>query len=198
MSMSFYPVQFQASAIAAHLISRLERRRASFEQLDENAQVQLTAEADGVLAQANAQFKEMADDEVYWAQTEAAVREVALGRYLKLAKEQNALENSGFGAWRRGDFVSRAAYAGLGLLAGLIIIRTPIPDWLEFLPVALFVFGPLIPDFQAARAKRKYTRALENVVKDLEQESIEQRTYAPVGEVASDDSISSLKIKEKA
>jgi hypothetical protein len=198
MCMSFYPTQFQPQELAAHLISALERRRASFEIIDESAEAQLNIEADNVFAQAKAQFKELADDEAYWARTEESVRQVALARYIILAKKQTELEKSGFGAWRGGDVISRVAYAGAGLLIGLIIIRTPIPDWLEFMPLGLFIFGPLIPDIQSWSGKRKYAQSLGQIVDDMKNESIAASTYAPIGDIGSMDSNSAMKSKEKA
>ncbi len=178
---SVYPSHFQLAELTAHLVALLERRRAAFEVWDEKAEASLLEGANEALDEAGKQFKELADDQTYWSRTTGALREVALPRYLRLAKEQHALEKRGYGAWRGGDFFSRAAYAAIGLVAGFIILRTAVPDWLEPLPLALFIGGPLLPDAQAWFAKRRYAKQLVGLVDDMKAEQVERRAYQPLG-----------------
>jgi hypothetical protein len=131
---SVYPSHFQLAELTAHLVALLERRRAAFDVWDEKAEASLLEGANEALDEAGKQFQELADDQPYWTRTTEALREVAVPRYLRLAKAQHALEKRGYDAWRGGDFISRAAYAGLGLVMGVIILRTAIPNWLEPLP----------------------------------------------------------------
>lgn len=178
---SVYPSHFQLAELTAHLVALLERRRAAFEVWDEKAEASLLEGANEALDEAGKQFKELADDQTYWSRTTGALREVALPRYLRLAKEQHALEKRGYGAWRGGDFLSRAAYAAIGLVAGFIILRTAVPDWLEPLPLALFIGGPLLPDAQAWFAKRRYAKQLVGLVDDMKAEQVDRRAYQPLG-----------------
>lgn len=178
---SAYPSQYQLHEVTAHVVALLERRRAAFEVWDEAGQAALTEAAKQALAEAGVRFREVADDEAFWARTTAAVLEVALPRYFKLAKEQHALEQRGYGAWRGGDFLSRAAYAGVGLVLGFVILRTPIPNWLEPIPLALFIGGPLIPDAQAWFAKRRYAKQLLSMLDDMKAEASARRAYQPLG-----------------
>ena len=175
-----YPARYQLPALTAHLVGLLERRRASLETWDEAAETSLTQEARGALADAGKQFAELADDPAYWQRTEKALLSIAVPRYLKLARAQHTLELRRYNVWRGGDFVSRAAYAGIGLLLGLIIWRTPIPNWLEPLPLALFLGGPLIPDLQEWWARRRYARALSHLVDEMGEEQTDSRTYLPL------------------
>jgi hypothetical protein len=176
-----YPSQYQLPDLTAHVVSLLERRRVAFALWNENTESELIAAANEALDEAGKQFKELADDQLYWSRTIQALLGVAVPRYLRLAKEQHALEKHGYGAWRAGDLISRVAYAAIGLVAGFIILRTAVPDWLEPLPIALFIGGPLIPDAQAWVAKRRYSKQLVRLVDDMKAEAIDRRAYQPYG-----------------
>ena len=178
---SVYPSQYQLPELTAHLVALLERRRAAFDVWDEKAEAALQEAAQEALVEAGKQFREFADDAPYWQRTTEVLLEVALPRYFRLAKEQHALEKRGYGAWRGGDFISRAAFAGIGLVVGFIILRTAVPDWLEPLPLAMFIGGPLIPDAQAFFAKRKYAKQLLALVEDMKAEATDRRAYQPLG-----------------
>ncbi len=178
---SVYPSQYQPSELTAHLVSLLERRRLAFDGFDETCEAALRAAAQEALDEAGKQFKELADDAAYWARTTEVVLEVALPRYLRLAKEQHALEKRGYGAWRGGDLLSRAAFAVAGLVIGFVVLRTALPDWLEPLPIALFIGGPFIPDAQAFFAKRRYAKQLLALVEDMKAEAADRRAYQPLG-----------------
>jgi hypothetical protein len=176
-----YPSQYQLSELTAHLVALLERRRAAFDTWDEKAEATLLEAAREALVEAGRQFKEVADDAAYWARTTDTLLELAVPRYLRLAKEQHALEKKGYGAWRGGDFLSRTAFAAIGLVTGFIILRTAVPDWLEPLPLAMFIGGPLLPDAQAWFAKRRYAKQLLALVEDMKAEATDRRAYEPLG-----------------
>ncbi|MBL8919213.1 MAG: hypothetical protein JNJ54_10160 [Myxococcaceae bacterium] len=178
---SVYPSQYQLPELTAHLVALLERRRAGVDAWDEKAEAMLLEAAKEALEEAGRQFKEVAADAPYWQRTTEALLEVAMPRYFRLAKEQHALEKKGYGAWRGGDFLSRVVYAGIGLVGGFIVLRTAIPDWLEPLPLALFIGGPLLPDLQAWFAKRRYAKQLLALVEDMKAEAVDRRTYQPLG-----------------
>jgi len=173
--------RYSLAELTAHLVALLERRRAAFEVWSQQIEDALTREAVTALEEARTGFAELADDPAYWARTSRTLIEVAVPRYLKLAKRQHELERSAYGAWRNGDLISRMAYAGMGLIAGIIIIRTPIPDFLEPLPILMFLGGPLLPDVQAWWAKRRYTRQLATLVDDMGQEQRDAREYQSLG-----------------
>lgn len=179
--MNVYPSQYQLPELTAHVVSLLERRRRAFDAWDEKTEAALKADAEEALAEAGKQFREVADDAAYWKRTCELVLSVALPRYFKLAREEHALEARKFDVWRGGDFIARAAFAATGLVLGLVILRTPIPNWLEPLPLALFIGGPLIPDLQTWWAKRRYGKQLLGLVEEMREEAADQRAYAPLG-----------------
>lgn len=175
-----YPERYQLPQLTAHLIAALERRRAAVTEWSPEVEKTLTLEARDVLIEAGRQFAELADDKAYWKRVEDAVNEVVLPRYFKLAKEEQASEKKKHGVWRGGDFISRAAYAAAGLLGALIIWRTPIPEYLEPVPLAFFIVGPMIPDLQLWWAKRSYKASLGELVEDMRAEAASKDLYRPM------------------
>ncbi len=173
--------RYSLAELTAHLVSLLERRRVAFSEWNAETEAALEDEAKAALTEAHAGFVELADDALYWERTHRTLLTVALPRYFALAKAQHAFEHSAYGAWREGDLVSRIAYAAIGLFTGIIVVRTAIPDWLEPLPVALFLLGPLLPDLQAWRGKRRYAKGLAALVDDMAQEQSDAREYQPLG-----------------
>jgi hypothetical protein len=126
------------------------------------------------------------------------VLEVALPRYFKLARDQHALERRGYDIWRGGDFIARAVFAVTGLVFGVVILKTAIPEYLEPIPLALFIGGPLIPDAQVWFAKRRYRKELAAVVEDMRLEAADTRVYQPLGlEEHSSDPVASHDPPEK-
>lgn len=179
--MNLYPSQYQLHELTAHLVALLERRRAAVASWDEATEAAFLAEARGALAEAGTQFREVADDPHYWRQVSEQALTVALPRYLKLAREQHALEARKYGVWRGGDLLSRAVYAVGGLLAGVLLLRTGLPRAFELVPAAFFLGGPLIPDLQTWLARRRYAKALAGLVEDMRNEALDRAAYQPLG-----------------
>jgi len=179
-----YPTRYQLQELTSHVVAALERRREGFAEWNAEVEAKLTLEAKSVLAEAGRQFAEVADDKPYWAQLERTVLTAALPRYFQLAKEQHQHEKNKYGLWRGGDVVSRAAYALIGLVAAAVVFRTALPDWLEPLPIAFFIGGPLLPDLQIWFAKRKYAGKLRTLVEDMRDEAEARAQYRPLTEGA--------------
>jgi hypothetical protein len=192
-----YPIQYQLHELSAHLMALLERRRMAFEVWDEAAEELLKSEMAAALKDVKAQFLEVADDAQYWKRTEHALHTVFFPRYLKLAKAEHAREMDGYGIWRNGDLWSRAMYAALGLLAALIVWRTPIPDSFEFFPFLLLIVGPLIPDMQLSSARRKYDRQRNQLAQDMKAEHVETNAYRPLGVDSGIDGASATSEKQR-
>ena len=196
-----YPDRYRLPAITRHVLELLERRRPALARWDDEARAHLEQEAKTALAAVKQQFAEIADDPVYWNQLERSFFEVALPRYFRLAQAQADLEAKKYELWRGGDFLSRLAYAGLGLALAVVLWRVPeLPKWLEPLPLLLFVFGPLIPDLQISAHRRRYRRALVDLVAEMSEEAVQQQAYpalsAPIDDLGSQ--ASSSRTKEKA
>jgi hypothetical protein len=179
--MNVYPAQYQLAELTAHVVSLLERRRLAFEEWTQALEATLTTEAGAALAEAGRQFHEVADDPAYWARVEGQLLTVALPRYLRAARDQHALERRRYDVWRGGDVLSRASYAIGGLLVGVLVLRTALPDWLEPIPLAFFIGGPLLPDLQVWLAKRRYARQLAALVDEMRLEALDRGAYTPLG-----------------
>ncbi len=174
-------MRYQLPELTAHLVALLERRRVAFDKWNESTEKALYDETVAALGDVKKSFFEMTDDASYWGRVEHTLLRVVLPRYLRLAGEEHVRELTGYGRWRNGDLVSRAVYAGVGFIAAIIVWRTSIPDWLEPLPLAFFVVGPLIPDMQVSSAKRKYDKSLKKLVDDMRAEELDGRQYQPLG-----------------
>ena len=177
-----YPSRYQLKELTAHLLGLLERRREAFPQWSPEVEAKLTETAREALAEAGRQFFEIADDRPYWSRIETAVLEVALPRYFVLARQQQALEARKYGVWRGGDFISRVAYGAAGALIALVVSRTVLPKFLELLPVALLVFGPLIPDLQLWAARRQWRKRLTGLIDEMGDEQLQRELYRPLAE----------------
>jgi hypothetical protein len=124
------------------------------------------------------------DDPPHWERAGAIVRDVLLPRYRRLAEEENAAAERDYGMWRGGDLVARATFALSGLVLGAIVVAVPwIPIYEKWLPWALFVLGPFVPDGYAWWYRRRYQKRLEALVADLAREGAALESYRPLSEV---------------
>lgn len=179
-----YPTRYQLPELTAHVVAALERRREGYAEWNADVEAKLTDEAKGALAEAGRQFAEVADDKPYWQRLEQIVLTAALPRYFKLASAEHQLEKARYGLWRGGDLVSRVAYAAAGLVVAAIVWRTAIPHWIEPLPLAFFLGGPMLPDLQVWFAKRRHAGKLRGLVDDMRDEAAASELYRPMTEGA--------------
>ena len=177
-----YPNRYRLGELTEHVLALLERRREGYAEWDAEAEAKLTQAATEALHEAGQQFAELADDKPYWNRIEQIVLTAVLPRYFQAARAEHELEKKKFNLWRGGDFISRVAYGGAGLAGALIVWRTGIPDFLEPLPLVLFVLGPLLPDFQVKSAKRRYAKKLRAVIESMYEEDSAREQYRPLME----------------
>ncbi|RMG20159.1 MAG: hypothetical protein D6729_03490 [Deltaproteobacteria bacterium] len=178
-----YPRRYTADELTEHLLARLERRRPAFETWDDYAEAQLREEAVRILEEAGTQFREIADDPDYWKRVEKAVLDVALPRYLRLARAFHQAEQNAFGAWRRGDALSRVIYTLTAIGLALISLRIPpLRFWLGPLSLLAIAGAPFLPDLQAALARRRYRAQLEALVEDMREEQRQLGAYRPLSD----------------
>ena len=177
-----YPSRYRLAELTAHVLGLLERRREGSAEWNADAEAKLTEAATEALTEAGRQFAEIADDEAYWQRIEETVLTAVLPRYFQAAKAQHELEQHRYNLWRGGDFISRVAYGASGLLAAVIVWRTAIPDYLEPLPLAFFIGGPLLPDLQVWFARRRYRKVLGEVIEAMREEDSARAQYQPLME----------------
>lgn len=177
-----YPNRYRLGELTEHVLALLERRREGYAEWNAEAEAKLTQAATEAIQEAGQQFAELADDKPYWNRIEQTVLTAVLPRYFQAARAEHELEKNKFNLWRGGDFISRVAYGGAGLAGALIVWRTGIPDFLEPLPLVLFVLGPLLPDFQIKSAKRRYAKKLRAVIESMYEEDSAREQYRPLME----------------
>jgi hypothetical protein len=179
------PEKYSLAAVARHLLALFEVRRPGISRWDGEAQERLRAEAESALRQMEQQCRELGvDDPPHWQRARAVVRDALLPRYARLAEEENAAAAREYGMWRGGDLVARAVFALAGLVLGAIAVVVPwIPVQEKWVPWALFVLGPFLPDAYAWWYRRRYRMRLQGLVADLAREGATLEAYRPLSEV---------------
>jgi hypothetical protein len=180
-----YSERYSIPFLAGALIAAAERRRPGLGAWDENAQQQIRALFESELAQMKAQFLELFDDRAYWSKVEKTLLEVCLPRYCAVAQKQTDLERRDYGLWRGGDLIARGAYAAVGLLVGLLMVKLPfipIPQTWDLFAFLTMVAGPFVPDAEIWFYKRRHRKALEAIVADMGEAEEQMRLYQPMAE----------------
>src|SRR5438067_10985795 len=178
------PEKYSLAAIAQHLLAVFEVRRPGVSRWDAETDERLRREADSALQQMEKQCRELGiDDPPRWQRARAVVHDALLPRYERLAEAGNAAAARDYGMWRGGDLVARAAFALTGLVLGAIAVAVPwIPVQEKWVPWALFVLGPFVPDAYSWWYRRRYRRRLEALVLDLAREGATLEAYRPLSE----------------
>src|SRR5712671_1654216 len=179
------PSKYGLAAIGRHLVSLFEVRRPAISRFDGEAQALLRREAGEALAQMEQQSRELGVDAPrHWSRAREVVENVLLPRYLALAKAENAAAANDYGLWRGGDLVARGAFALFGLVLGALMVWIPwIPVYEKWVPWALFVLGPFLPDAYLWWYRRKHEKKLEALVEDLAREAETLDAYRPLSEI---------------
>jgi hypothetical protein len=179
------PAKYGFAAIGEHLVSLFEVRRPAIARFDAEAVSLFRREADGALAQMEQQSRELGFDHPrHWARAREMVENVLIPRYFKLAQSENEAAAKEYGLWRGGDLVARGAFALVGLVLGALLVWIPwIPVYEKWIPWALFVLGPFLPDAYLWWYRRKHERKLLALVEDLAREGASLDAYRPLSEM---------------
>ncbi|MFL5294389.1 MAG: hypothetical protein ACJ79U_22950 [Myxococcales bacterium] len=179
------PSKYGLAAIGRHLVSLFEVRRPAVGRFDGEALGLFRREAEEALERMEQQSRELGfEDPKHWKRARDVVETVLLPRYLKLAKSENEAAAEEYGLWRGGDLVARGAFALAGLVLGALMVWIPwIPVYEKWLPWALFVLGPFLPDAYLWWYRRKHEKKLDALVTDLAREGESLDAYRPLSEV---------------
>ena len=179
------PEKYTLAAIGRHLLGAFERRRPAIESWDTKTEESLLGDARAELAQMRKQLGEMGmDDPEYWAHADEAVRRVIIPRYVAMAREENRKAARDYGLWRGGDLIARGAFAAVGLVLGAAAVAIPwIPVSEKWIPWALFVSGPFLPDAYFWWYHRSYQKKLDRLVTELAAAGEGLEKYRPLSEM---------------
>ena len=179
------PEKYQLAAVGRFLLEAFERRRPGFTTWTPQVEASLATEAEGALIEMERQCKEVGfDDPAYWQKARDAVEAVIIPRYRQLARQELDLAGKSYHLWRGGDLVARLAFAGTGLLLGALAVAIPwIPVTEKWVPWALFIGGPFLPDAQLWYFRWRHRRRLQAVINDLAAADKAVDTYRPLAEL---------------
>ena len=179
------PEKHRLAAVGKFLLEAFERRRPGLTAWTPEVERELLVEAEGSLQEMERQCRELGiDDPVHWKKARGAIAAVLIPRYAALAKEEIELVRAEYHLWRGGDLVARLAFAGAGLVLGVLAVEIPwIPVTEKWVPWVLFLAGPLLPDAQLWFFKKRHQRRLQALVDDLAKADLSLDTYRPLSEL---------------
>jgi len=179
------PEKYQLGSVGRFLLDQFELRRPGLKSWTPEIEGEFRIQAEAEIAQMERQVHEIGiDDQPYWQRVRRVVDEILLPRSGKLAQEPIDLQAREYGIWRGGDLLARAAFAGAGLVLGIICVELPyIPVQVRWFPVLPFLAGPLFPDVVTALYARRYRKQLAAIVQDLTKASDALDTYRPLSEL---------------
>lgn len=153
--------EFSAREVAVCVLEHLERRRPAI--AADAAQVQ--AEVKEALVPLRKAYAEAELPLAYFDALEHEVEGTLPARWQSAAIVYTDLEAHDFYLWRKGDPVSRLTYVFAGLTLGGICVALPfIPIWSDWFPFILAFAAWWLPTLQVAWYKRRYARALGDMV----------------------------------
>jgi hypothetical protein len=179
------PEKYRLESVGRFLIESFEHRRPGLEAWTPAVEEKLRADAEVELSQMERQCRELGvDDPDYWKRVRGALQTVLLPRYGALARAEIALSRRDYGLWRGGDLVARMTFAAAGLVLGALAVAIPfIPVTEKWVPWALFIAGPFLPDAYFWWYRRRYRRSLEGLLADLARAGSSLDTYRPLSEL---------------
>jgi hypothetical protein len=179
------PEKYRLENVGRFLLQSFERRRPALDAWTPAVEEELRSECEAELVQMERQCRELGvDDPAYWQKVRGALQAVLLPRYRALAKEEMALAKADYGLWRGGDLIARLAFAAVGLVLGGLAVAIPwIPVTEKWVPWALFIAGPFLPDAYFWWYRRRYRKKLEALVADLASAGQSLDTYRPLSEL---------------
>ena len=161
-------MQDELGTIARDLIEDLERARPGFPFDSAGFERAAASRLQTRLTDLRAQYSSIGSDADYERVTRE-IEEVLLRRYVRFARTQGERERRGGGGWRGGDVVSRIILSLAGLIVGGFLVWAPfIPIWEKWVPFALMLLAPAIPDLQKSWFTRQHRQRLRELERDMD------------------------------
>lgn len=178
-----YTERYSLPFLAGALISAAERKRPGLGPWSPEVRAELHKVFETELVDMRRRFFELFEDKVYWDKVERTLMDVCFPRYCAVAEKQTELERRTYGLWRGGDLLARGAYAGGGLLLGIIMVKLPyipIPQTWDLFAFLTMLGGPFIPDLQVWLHRRGFKGALAAIVSDMNAAEEQLKMYQPL------------------
>jgi hypothetical protein len=173
-------MQDELGLIARDLLLDLERARPGFPLDHEGFARAAKARMHLRLGDLRAQYASVGADADY-TRVVRELEEVLLRRYVVFAHAQSERDSRGGGAWRGGDVVSRVVLSLVGLVVGGLLLWAPfIPIWEKWLPFALMLLAPTLPDLQKHWFSRQHRRRLRELDRDMAEAARALRDSQPL------------------
>lgn len=160
------PSSFRVDTLAVRLIERLEARRRTWRAEPMVASGKLELIAQDQVHELLSELAELGAGERYRLEARRALLEDLLPRYIRLALEQNELEERGWRAWRGGDPLARIL-GGLGTLALALVLSRFVRNPVVIVAFVAAILVPFGPELRSIWYRWQYRRALQGVVDDL-------------------------------
>src|ERR1700761_2332239 len=118
------PERYQLAAVGRYLLDQFELRRPGLREWNAEVEASFRDQAEREIQQMEKQLHELGiDDPQYWQRVRRAVDDILLPRYGKIAQQEIELARREYGLWRGGDLLARAAFAGAGLVLGILCVE---------------------------------------------------------------------------
>lgn len=182
-----YTERFSLGFVSGVLMAAAERRRPGLGAWSPAVRAQLEQAFRDELAPIRRAFFELFTDAAYWERLEKAVFSETFPRYAALAEKATLLEQKDYGLWRGGDLLARLAYAGGGLVVGILCVKipwVPIPPTWDLFAFLTMLGGPFVPDAQVWWLKRRHGKGLEGVMGEMATAEQTARLYQPLDPAA--------------
>ena len=159
--------EYTAQAVATEVLEHLERRRPALVASGEGEAL-VRKEIETVMEPIRRSYADLEMPGSYLEALEEEVKAVMPARWTAVAGPFTRLEQAQFRLWRGGDVVARLTYVAAGLLLGGLTVAAPfIPIWGDWFPFAMAIGAWWLPDLQVRWLKRRYARALGDIVLEL-------------------------------
>jgi hypothetical protein len=168
-------MQDELGSIARDLIADLERARPGFPLSRAGFEAAARERLQLRLADLRAQFASLGSDADF-DRVRRELDDVLLRRYVTFALPQSERDRVG-----GPSVLERLAWAVGGLVLGGFLVWAPfVPIWEKWLPFALMLLGPFLPDWQRSWRLRQHGRRLLALESDLDEAGRALRASQPL------------------
>ena len=171
------PTPYRLDTVAASLVERMEGARRTWAGQPDAAEKGMIRIAEETLDFIVDEHDKIMPGSKWGPMLRREMMDTFLPRYIRLAVAHNELESSGYGAWRKGDPLTRVM-STVGALMGAVLMERLLHHPLTILFFIFALLVPVLPEIRALYHRRQYAGALQDAVDDMGriQEELERFT----------------------